>query len=729
MVPNINKRGQSFKGVTAYLLHDKDNALTADRVGFTETANMHTNDIEAASRFMAWTDLNRDHLKENSAGRSASAGNVYHYSIAWKDGHNPDAEHMKETAHSSAARLGLSEHQYFMVEHTEEDHKHVHIVVNLVHPETGKIANVKSDYNKLDKWANEYQLEHGIVCENRAKKWEAWEQDRPAFTEKERKAHYKEVATNIYNQSDSGQAFAAGLESEGLTLAQKSNGRGGLLVVDEQGEVYGLTRLIDNAKKKDVEQRLEGVDLKALPLADELAREREEQQQEIKRQQEEQKRQEQSQALDMLADIVADELEEERNSSHDIKNAQEITDEALQLDRDALQDLSLWDGDKTQSQRQPEPTELLPSDAARDYAEYSGMQPLSGSGGSGRNSEGAPSPASGEIQDYAGGFEGSYSRDDQETLRQIELEVAATKHALEQEKLEARAAAITKGLQIEVKQQAKLDWAEMKERHRAQLAEKEQRLREIDSPKEAKHRAYYQGIIDNYNDEKAQLEKIDNSMFSRLVFRLKNGISARDEIANTEKSIDSAQERLNSGVGGLNGADYRKLSELRKTHDEQRDALKSRIDKALRQAEEEGQSRAREEQQAKLIREAESSPEAAERLTDTVQPKTSAERERAAHIRNKAEERKASKAAAVRDVQERSKEAAEREKTAQEHYKSALNQEFDQTRQQAEPDKAARARELEARAAELERNIEHLERGRGVDIDRDISDNDHDLSR
>ncbi|MFK7877569.1 MAG: relaxase/mobilization nuclease domain-containing protein, partial [Paracoccaceae bacterium] len=169
MVPQVNKRGQSFKGVTAYLMHDKE-ADTSERVAFTETRNLPFGDVEQASRFMAWTDLNSEMLKHQHeqytaqlegreprhiAGSPSHAGNVYHMSLSWHTSQEPTREQMTQAADDAVARLGLDDHEYYLVAHDDADHSHIHMVVNLVHPVTGKVGDIYKDHDVLDRWANE----------------------------------------------------------------------------------------------------------------------------------------------------------------------------------------------------------------------------------------------------------------------------------------------------------------------------------------------------------------------------------------------------------------------------------------------------------------------------------------------------------------------------------------------------------------------------------------------
>ena len=282
MIANINPRGHSFRGVTAYLLHDKG-AETSERVLWSETRNLHTNDIEKASRFMAWTDGNRDALRVESggstAGRKAERGSVYHYSLSWRAGSRVDVDAMLKAADETLDRLGLAEHQAYLVAHSDTEHAHVHIVANLVHPTTGLIASNYRDQKTLDRWANEYELEHGVDCKRRAAKYEKWEQERPAFNSKQRRAERAQVVTAAFHQADNGQAFVQALEAQGLTLARGT--RRGFVVVDQAGDVYALNRLIDfadgtkgRAKSKAISARLGDVDRDSLPEADALAEER-----------------------------------------------------------------------------------------------------------------------------------------------------------------------------------------------------------------------------------------------------------------------------------------------------------------------------------------------------------------------------------------------------------------------------------------------------------------------
>ncbi len=286
MIADINPRGHSFKGVTAYLLHDKG-AETSERVAWTATYNLHTSDIEKASRFMAWTDVHREDLRAQSggstAGRKATRGNVYHFSLSWEPGAEIAREEMENVARSAVEALRLEEHQFYLVGHSDTGHPHVHVVVNLVHPERGRVASNWKDREVLDRWANAYELEHGVVCQNRAEKYEklAGKGRGKVFPETpaERRRIVAQIVTEAFHMSDSGAALQAALEEEGLTLAQGT--RRGVVVVDGGGKVYALNKLVEladgstgRAKTRQINARIGDLDREALPLADALQAER-----------------------------------------------------------------------------------------------------------------------------------------------------------------------------------------------------------------------------------------------------------------------------------------------------------------------------------------------------------------------------------------------------------------------------------------------------------------------
>lgn len=205
MVPDVAGTGHSFKGALAYYLHDKraNDALpqlsSSERVGWTETRNLATDDMHTAQRVMIATAKQADELKARagvkSTGRKSTKA-VYAYSLSW----HPDEaatltrDEMVRAADASLKVLGAENRQAVIVCHTDQKHPHVHVIVNRVDPEDGRMLDGKNDRFKLSDWANQYERERGrILTPRREEKREQRERnadkaERRAYTEQKRAA-------------------------------------------------------------------------------------------------------------------------------------------------------------------------------------------------------------------------------------------------------------------------------------------------------------------------------------------------------------------------------------------------------------------------------------------------------------------------------------------------------------------------------------------------------------
>lgn len=264
MIPKMMPFGRSFKGSHLYYMHDRG-AKTRGRIGFTHTGNMMTDDPDKAWKVMSYTAKSQDRLKQ-AAGHSA-VGNkcqkpIMTYALNWHPEQNPSQDHMLETALQSIEVLGLEKHEYYIVEHTDTPHKHVHIIVNRIHPLEGKVASDSNDFHKLSAFARSYAKEHNLNYSpqreiNHAKR------EKGEFV----KYHDPKIMA-AWEQSDSGKSFAKALEANGYHLAQ---GRKRFVIIDPYGKVFNPTKLL-NVKAKEIKERLSDLELSALPEATELAK-------------------------------------------------------------------------------------------------------------------------------------------------------------------------------------------------------------------------------------------------------------------------------------------------------------------------------------------------------------------------------------------------------------------------------------------------------------------------
>jgi hypothetical protein len=172
MIVRIMSRGKSFSGLATNLTHDADRAKTAERVAWTHTHNLANDDIPCAVNEMLWTARDAELLKQEAgirAGGRATENAVKHLSLNWAPDQHPTREHMIQTAEGFLRHMGWQEHQAIFVAH-QDKHPHVHIVLNVIHPETGLRLDDDFDRRRAQTWALEYERANGhVYCAERLK--------------------------------------------------------------------------------------------------------------------------------------------------------------------------------------------------------------------------------------------------------------------------------------------------------------------------------------------------------------------------------------------------------------------------------------------------------------------------------------------------------------------------------------------------------------------------------
>lgn len=159
----------AFKAVGDYALHDKQNRQTAYRVGFTAMLHMEAaSPVEAIGQMTASYDRFREREK-NKRGRKLTKP-VYVYSLSWAPDQTPDQPEMMSAAHSSLKALRLEGLQTLIVQHTDEPHPHIHVIVNRIELDGSRARNIAFDQLRFSRWAEQYERDHGgIRCEQRVR--------------------------------------------------------------------------------------------------------------------------------------------------------------------------------------------------------------------------------------------------------------------------------------------------------------------------------------------------------------------------------------------------------------------------------------------------------------------------------------------------------------------------------------------------------------------------------
>ncbi len=175
--------GKSFKGLDTYAAHDPDQANTAERVEWVDSHNIANDDPGNAWRIMWATAQAQNDLKKaagHRAGRPAKDGPVLHIIMNYAEGEPQDRESMKSAAVDLLSELGddfrkkrgkakrdrvqfADEHQAKFYCHTDSKtgQKHLHIMLNRVHPLHGLNLPDGNDQLKAQKWALKFSERHG----------------------------------------------------------------------------------------------------------------------------------------------------------------------------------------------------------------------------------------------------------------------------------------------------------------------------------------------------------------------------------------------------------------------------------------------------------------------------------------------------------------------------------------------------------------------------------------
>ena len=137
-------RGSDFHGLAKYLLGNRS------RVAFAWTRNLPHLDAESIARKMSAT-----------AARSRRCRKpVYHLIVSWDPADEPSQDQIFRAAELHLTRLGLEDHQALIVAHNDRDH--VHVMVNRVHPQTGRAWGGSLDFRRIERTNRDLEARWGL---------------------------------------------------------------------------------------------------------------------------------------------------------------------------------------------------------------------------------------------------------------------------------------------------------------------------------------------------------------------------------------------------------------------------------------------------------------------------------------------------------------------------------------------------------------------------------------
>ncbi|MBL8845581.1 MAG: relaxase/mobilization nuclease domain-containing protein [Hyphomicrobium zavarzinii] len=149
-------RGASFTGVLGYVLRDAGPESWRGTFGLSLPIAHVASEMDYAHR--------TEHLRSSRPGPRTKRP-VLHAVLAWypSDLDWLTREHLADTVRSALRAMGLSEHQAVWVTHTDTGRPHVHVVANLVHPITGKVARLGLIKKRMSAFCAAYEQALGDV--------------------------------------------------------------------------------------------------------------------------------------------------------------------------------------------------------------------------------------------------------------------------------------------------------------------------------------------------------------------------------------------------------------------------------------------------------------------------------------------------------------------------------------------------------------------------------------
>jgi hypothetical protein len=153
MLAKVAPPSNDFHALARYLVRGKSGNPDPKRVAWLFTQNLPTDDPILAAKYMEATA----HL----SARTRKA--AYHLMIAWHANERPTPEAMQHVARQTLQLAGLAEHQALVMGHGDKPHPHLHILLNRVHPDTGRAWKTSQDFTRLDRIMRELADTHGFA--------------------------------------------------------------------------------------------------------------------------------------------------------------------------------------------------------------------------------------------------------------------------------------------------------------------------------------------------------------------------------------------------------------------------------------------------------------------------------------------------------------------------------------------------------------------------------------
>ncbi len=215
-----------------------------------------------------------------SEGTRGSKG-LYHVNIDPAEGYVMSLEQWARCVDVLEKELGFEGQPRAVVMHQKHGRQHLHVVWARTDIDTMTLRSDSMNYPAHERASKALEIEfgHEMVPGKHAKRDREKQPEFPnaavnhaEWQQAERTgidpAERKDQITALKQASDSPQAFKAALEEQGYLLAK---GQRGFVLVDQEGEVYSLSRQIHGMKSGELREYMTSIDLESLPTVKQAA--------------------------------------------------------------------------------------------------------------------------------------------------------------------------------------------------------------------------------------------------------------------------------------------------------------------------------------------------------------------------------------------------------------------------------------------------------------------------
>ena len=147
----VSSSGKSFKALGRYLVEGR-NREAEGRVAWSSGRNLPTDDPQLAAKIMRAT----------AAQNVRTSQPVYHLVLSFDPRDQVNREQMERIADRVLGELRLRQHQVLIVAHADREHAHMHLLINRVHPETGKMWDRWQDFPRIQRVLREEERTLGL---------------------------------------------------------------------------------------------------------------------------------------------------------------------------------------------------------------------------------------------------------------------------------------------------------------------------------------------------------------------------------------------------------------------------------------------------------------------------------------------------------------------------------------------------------------------------------------